>query len=319
MSETTQLSKRAKKTKAPRTATDSQAGHPQTVEYISSPESETAGPGGAPSSTESVLLARKLQGFIDAAPEGVAVYDTAGQLVRANARYYALLARFVPNHPAATLRHWMRRSRVCDAQGRRLQEARWPHTRILQGEVIDTANAVEITLVHRSWRGGTPERQRRACARRRWTRHGRLCPSTATSPRSASWHARQADSRRCWSGSPWRARRSYRRPSTHWPSRCVSSTLTGAFCARIVQRSSYLASIRRLSPSKNVRRGSTCVTPRGSGSRQNTCQRAWCSLGRRWPDSTPRGWWRAGQMEATTGFWWVARHSATTQETSSVG
>src|SRR4030095_3273863 len=103
--------KRAKKTKAPRTSTGPQAGHPQTADHISSPESETAGPGGAPSSTESVLLARKLQGFIDAAPEGVAVYDTAGRLVRANARYYAMLARFIPSHPSATLRQWMRRSR----------------------------------------------------------------------------------------------------------------------------------------------------------------------------------------------------------------
>jgi two-component system sensor histidine kinase UhpB len=95
---------------------------------------------------ESALLARTLHGFIDAAPEGVAIYDTAGQLVRSNARYRALLARCSPNDHPATLRDWMRRSQVRDASGRRLKEAQWPHTRILQDEVIEAEDAVEIRL-----------------------------------------------------------------------------------------------------------------------------------------------------------------------------
>jgi two-component system sensor histidine kinase UhpB len=116
------------------------------VDRITSRQRETAGPDATQSSLESVLLARKLQGFIDAAPEGVAIYDPAGQLVRANARYRALLALFIPNDHPATLRDWMRRSRARDAQGRRLTEARWPHTRILRGEVIATEHAVEMML-----------------------------------------------------------------------------------------------------------------------------------------------------------------------------
>ena len=84
--------------------------------------------------TSARLTARRQgQALLDAAPEGVAVYDTAGQLVRSDARYRALLARIILNRPTATLRQWIRRSRVHDAQGRRLQEAHWPHTRILQG------------------------------------------------------------------------------------------------------------------------------------------------------------------------------------------
>jgi PAS domain S-box-containing protein len=146
VSETTHLSKRAKKTRVPRTASAPVAAHPQYTEGIRSPERETAGPDATQSSLESVLLARKLQGFIDAAPEGVAIYDPAGQLVRSNARYRALLALFIPNDHPATLRDWMRRSRARDAQGRRLTEAHWPHTRILRGEVIATEHAVEMML-----------------------------------------------------------------------------------------------------------------------------------------------------------------------------
>jgi two-component system sensor histidine kinase UhpB len=116
------------------------------LDYTISLESETAGPDTTQSSAEGWLPARELQAFVDAAPDGVVLYDSDGRVARSNAPYRTLLARCLPTRPGATLREWLGQVSIRDTLGRPLHEAHWPQTRILQGETIDGENAVEVTL-----------------------------------------------------------------------------------------------------------------------------------------------------------------------------
>src|SRR5436189_40521 len=45
---------------------------------------------------EGLARARELEAFIEAVPDGVAVYDIEGRVVRSNATYRHTLARFIP-------------------------------------------------------------------------------------------------------------------------------------------------------------------------------------------------------------------------------
>jgi signal transduction histidine kinase len=78
---------------------------------------------------------------MEAVPYALAVYDPAGRVILANAVYQA----HVP--PGETLAERLKHiGGVYDEQGVLLEEARWPQTRALQGEVLAGTSAVEIAV-----------------------------------------------------------------------------------------------------------------------------------------------------------------------------
>ncbi|HEY7094880.1 MAG TPA: ATP-binding protein, partial [Ktedonobacterales bacterium] len=95
---------------------------------------------------EGVARARDLETFIEAVPDGIAVYDPEGRVVRSNAAYRDTLARFIPKHPAGTLRERVKQSPIRDMHGASLPEDQWPHTRMLRGEGIVGSDAVEVMM-----------------------------------------------------------------------------------------------------------------------------------------------------------------------------
>jgi PAS domain S-box-containing protein len=83
----------------------------------------------------------ELEAVMEAVPYALAVYDTAGRVILANAVYQA----HVP--PGETLAERLQHiGGVYDEQGVLLEEARWPQTRALQGEVLAGTSAVELAL-----------------------------------------------------------------------------------------------------------------------------------------------------------------------------
>jgi PAS domain S-box-containing protein len=83
----------------------------------------------------------QLEAVMEAVPYALAVYDTTGRVILSNAVYQA-------NVPAGeTLAERIQHvSGVFDEHGVLLEEARWPQTRALQGEVLAGMRAIELTL-----------------------------------------------------------------------------------------------------------------------------------------------------------------------------
>ena len=90
--------------------------------------------------------ARELETFIEAVPDGIAVYDLAGRVVRSNTAYRDTLTHFIPKRPATTLRERVKQSPMRDTEGIPLPEDQWPHTRMLRGEGIVGNDAVEVMM-----------------------------------------------------------------------------------------------------------------------------------------------------------------------------
>jgi PAS domain S-box-containing protein len=84
--------------------------------------------------------------FIEAVPDGIAVYDLEGRVVRSNRAYRDTLARFIPHDPPTTLRERVKASPMRDIEGAPLPEEQWPHTRMLRGEAILATDAVEVMM-----------------------------------------------------------------------------------------------------------------------------------------------------------------------------
>jgi len=89
---------------------------------------------------------RELETLIEALPDGIAVYDLEGHVVRSNAVYRDTLARFIPERPAETLRERVKQAPMLDAQEQPLPEEQWPQTRILRGEALAGSDAVEVMM-----------------------------------------------------------------------------------------------------------------------------------------------------------------------------
>jgi PAS domain S-box-containing protein len=83
----------------------------------------------------------QLEAVMQAVPYALAVYDTAGRVILANAVYQA----HVP--PGETIAERLQHlGGVFDEQGVPLEEAQWPQTRALQGEILAGARAVELAM-----------------------------------------------------------------------------------------------------------------------------------------------------------------------------
>src|SRR5690348_13420715 len=87
-------------------------------------------------SSSPLARVRELETFIEALPDGIAVYDLEGHVVRSNAVYRDTLARFIPERPAETLRERVKQAPMLDAQEHPLPEEQWPQIRILRGETL---------------------------------------------------------------------------------------------------------------------------------------------------------------------------------------
>jgi PAS domain S-box-containing protein len=105
--------------------------------------------------TEQKRLERELhqsrdeaQAILDAVPDQVVVYDTHLRLVRSNAAHRAAVTRFHPTGQAPdALPERIERTRTMfrDLSGAELSEGDWPQQRILRGETLSGASAVEMT------------------------------------------------------------------------------------------------------------------------------------------------------------------------------
>ncbi len=83
----------------------------------------------------------QLETMMNAVPDALAVYDTDGRVILANAAYRAQVS------PGETLAQRIQHvGGVFDEQGVPLEEAQWPQTRALRGEVLLGADAVELAV-----------------------------------------------------------------------------------------------------------------------------------------------------------------------------
>jgi signal transduction histidine kinase/PAS domain-containing protein len=91
--------------------------------------------------------ARQLEATFDAMAEGVLVCDVAGRIVQVNANLRRLVAiDLLPEYVQLPERERARLLAPRDLDGTPLRPDQWPHARLLRGEVLSEANAVEAYL-----------------------------------------------------------------------------------------------------------------------------------------------------------------------------
>lgn len=90
----------------------------------------------------------QLEAIMEAVPEVLTVYDEAGRVVLANAAHRAQFGRFFPQtSPGESVHQRVEHvGGVYDAQGVQLEEAEWPQSRALRGEMLTGAKAVELSV-----------------------------------------------------------------------------------------------------------------------------------------------------------------------------
>jgi PAS domain S-box-containing protein len=145
-SETTKLTRRVRKTNTVRktaTAMPVALGEPPEVERM--PEAE-----GFPAddsdlahllSTPEWEVIGALEALFEAATESITIYDLEGRIVRANAAFYAAVARLFPGDLPVNLRDRLARHPPRNPQGEILAEEEWPQTRLLHGETLSGSSA----------------------------------------------------------------------------------------------------------------------------------------------------------------------------------
>jgi PAS domain S-box-containing protein len=84
-----------------------------------------------------------LEALFEAATESITVYDLEGRIVRANAAFYASVARLFPGDLPVNLRDRLARHPPRNPQGDILSEEEWPQTRLLHGETLSGSSAAE--------------------------------------------------------------------------------------------------------------------------------------------------------------------------------
>jgi PAS domain S-box-containing protein len=88
--------------------------------------------------------ASELEAIFESQADGVAVYDLHGRFLRANRALRELLGFDADaEYTARPLEERARRLRLFDEQGQQLQPEQWPHWRVLRGEILAGANAME--------------------------------------------------------------------------------------------------------------------------------------------------------------------------------
>jgi PAS domain S-box-containing protein len=90
----------------------------------------------------------ELEAVMEAVPDAMTVYDTAGHIRLANAAHQKQTARFLlPTVPGQTIRQqYQHVGGAYAASGAMLEEAEWPQTRALRGEVLTGAKAAEVSV-----------------------------------------------------------------------------------------------------------------------------------------------------------------------------
>ena len=82
-----------------------------------------------------------LEALFEAATESITVYDLEGRIVRANAAFYASVARLFPGDLPVNLRDRLARHPPRNPHGAVLSEEEWPQTRLLRGETLSGSSA----------------------------------------------------------------------------------------------------------------------------------------------------------------------------------
>jgi signal transduction histidine kinase/DNA-binding response OmpR family regulator len=90
--------------------------------------------------------AAEREAVFEAVTDGLAVYDSAGHIVQANAALRQQLARVYGTSFLPTLSERFQQVPPCDTLGRSLREEQWPQYRILQGEILTGSTAMEIEV-----------------------------------------------------------------------------------------------------------------------------------------------------------------------------
>jgi PAS domain-containing protein len=84
-----------------------------------------------------------LEALFEAASESITIYDTEGRIVRANATFYASVARLFPGELPINLRDRLGQHPPRNPWGKMLSEEEWPQTRLLHGETLSGSSAAE--------------------------------------------------------------------------------------------------------------------------------------------------------------------------------
>ncbi len=91
--------------------------------------------------------ATQLETIFEAQADGVAVFDLQGRILRTN-RALSQLFGFDADteYPSLPLAERVQRVQMFDEQGQRLDEAQWPHWRVLRGEILAGASAMDSRI-----------------------------------------------------------------------------------------------------------------------------------------------------------------------------
>jgi len=94
-----------------------------------------------------LVAPRFIEGVFEAMADAVVVYDHKGNILQANAAFRELLAVDIqPDYISGALHDRMSRVAMRDEMGQLLTEEQWPITRILRGELLNGANALDVTI-----------------------------------------------------------------------------------------------------------------------------------------------------------------------------
>jgi PAS domain S-box-containing protein len=90
-----------------------------------------------------------LEAVMEAVPEALTVYDANGRIALANTAHHAEIARLIPRTPSGKTidQRSPQAGGVYDTHGTLLEDAAWPQSRALQGEVVTGADAVEMMVL----------------------------------------------------------------------------------------------------------------------------------------------------------------------------
>jgi signal transduction histidine kinase len=112
-----------------------------------------------------LVAPRFIEGVFEAMADAVVVYDQKGNILQANAAFRELLAVDIqPDYISGVLHDRMSRVAMRDEMGQLLTEEQWPMTRILHGDLLNGANALDVTITALDGRvvevnaGGAPVR-----------------------------------------------------------------------------------------------------------------------------------------------------------------
>jgi PAS domain S-box-containing protein len=94
-----------------------------------------------------VEQANQLEAIFEAQADGVGVYDMQGQFLRANRALHHLFGHDADSgYTALSLAERAQRLLLYDEQGQRIPEEQWPQWRVLRGELLAGASAIDVLV-----------------------------------------------------------------------------------------------------------------------------------------------------------------------------